>query len=116
MQNMYWNYGWEFGYHTTGKITEQTDEVIHKAIIEFKNKMSELGFNVVKVSTLPSSSENANIGSLNCVYIPLISFSILSNCELRSFILPCMVGIELKYSFILFAGKLITLFVVALTN
>ena len=46
MQNMYWNYGWEFGYHTTGKITEQTDEVIHKAIIEFKDKMSELGFNV----------------------------------------------------------------------
>ena len=46
MQNMYCNYGWEFGYHTTGKITEQTDEVIHKAIIEFKDKMSELGFNV----------------------------------------------------------------------
>ena len=46
MQNMYWTYGWEFGYHTTGKITEQTDEVIHKAIIEFKDKMSELGFNV----------------------------------------------------------------------
>ena len=46
MQNLYWYYGWEFGYHTTGKITEQTDEVIHKAIIEFKDKMSELGFNV----------------------------------------------------------------------
>ena len=46
MQNMYWIYGWEFGYHTTGKITEQTDEVINKEIIEFKDKMSELGFNV----------------------------------------------------------------------
>ena len=46
MQNMYWNYGWEFGYHTTGKITEQTNEVIHKAIIEFKNNMGKLGFHV----------------------------------------------------------------------
>ena len=46
MQNMYWNYGWEFGFHTTGKITEQTDEVIHKAIIEFKNNMGKLGFHV----------------------------------------------------------------------
>ena len=46
MQNMYWNYGWEFGYHTTGKITEQTDEVVHKAIIEFKDNMGKLGFHV----------------------------------------------------------------------
>ena len=46
MQNMYWNYGWEFGYHTTGKITEQTDEVVHKAIIEYKNNMNKLGFYV----------------------------------------------------------------------
>ena len=46
MQNMYWNYGWEFGYHTTGKITEQTDEVVHKSIIEYKDNMSKLGFNV----------------------------------------------------------------------
>ena len=46
MQNMYWNYGWEFGYHTTGKITEQTNEVVHKAIIEFKDNMGKLGFHV----------------------------------------------------------------------
>lgn len=46
MQNMSWNYGWEFGYHTTGKITEQTDEVIHKDIINFKENMKKLGFNV----------------------------------------------------------------------
>ena len=46
MQNMYWNYGWEFGYHTTGKITEQSDEVVHKAIIEYKNNMGKLGFHV----------------------------------------------------------------------
>ena len=46
MQNMYWNYGWEFGYHTTGKITEQTDEVIHKDIINFKENMKKLGFSI----------------------------------------------------------------------
>ena len=45
-----------------------------------------------------------------------ISFTLLSNRELRPFISLCMVGIEFKYSFILSAGKFITLFVDALTN
>ena len=62
MQNMYWNYGWEFGYHTTGKITEQTDEVIHKAIIEFKDKMSELGFNVDTFAYGYGSFDNRTVG------------------------------------------------------